>query len=191
MLRFSSDFEWWKLTSLTGAESDMHSFEFSTDMNHVWCGNGSKLRRISGLANAYTKEAADISFKPSSDDTLLLISNLPSANLVTISPKPSSQDTLLLASNMPANSDSLAIIRNVDLLDSLILFPNIPFLTDSLVWIDSIPGSNDSLVYLANIKKLKYDNRESTKWQTHKTTYLKKVIPGLGVASSRTKLMQK
>tara|TARA_B100001287_G_scaffold275587_1_gene283655 strand:+ start:24829 stop:27921 length:3093 start_codon:yes stop_codon:yes gene_type:complete len=74
MLRFSVNPEWWKLFNITGY--NMHSYEISTDMNYVWAGsyyNGS-LTRVSGLKNAYTKEAADIDEKPSSSDTLILIS---------------------------------------------------------------------------------------------------------------------
>jgi hypothetical protein len=74
MLRFSVSPEWWKLYDITGY--NMHSYEISTDMNYVWAGsyyNGT-LTRVSGLKNAYSIEAADITYKPSASDSLILIS---------------------------------------------------------------------------------------------------------------------
>ena len=74
MLRFTVIPEWWKLFDYSGY--GLHSFEISTDMNYAWSGhyNGT-LVRVSGLANAYSKEQADIDYKPQTTDTLLLISN--------------------------------------------------------------------------------------------------------------------
>ena len=44
-------------------------------MNYAWCGTGNgSLTRISGLANAYSLEEADIDYKPVASDTLIEIS---------------------------------------------------------------------------------------------------------------------
>ena len=93
MLRFSSNLVWWKLFDIS---SNMHSFEISADMNYAWCGSGSNLKRVSGLSNAYTYQAADLNYKPSSSDTLLLVSNLPQAsdNIFWIN-VPTSNDSLI------------------------------------------------------------------------------------------------
>ena len=70
ILRFSTTPEWWGLYPTNS--NSVNSFEISHDMNYAWCGtrNGS-LIRISGLANAYSKEAADINYKPVASDTLI------------------------------------------------------------------------------------------------------------------------
>ena len=74
MLRFSVIPQWWKLFNITG--SNMHSYEFSTDMNYLWAGSYSgTIKRVSGLANAYSIDAADIDKKPTSSDTLIKIAS--------------------------------------------------------------------------------------------------------------------
>jgi hypothetical protein len=72
MMRFTTVPEWWRIYNKT---SDIRSFEISHDMNYAWCGsrNGS-LVRITGLGNAYSKQEADIAYRPSSSDTLIEIS---------------------------------------------------------------------------------------------------------------------
>jgi hypothetical protein len=73
ILRFTTNPTWWKLFDITG--NNMHSYEISTDMNYAWCGSYSgNLQRVSGLANAYSLAAADIDLKPTSSDSLVLIS---------------------------------------------------------------------------------------------------------------------
>jgi hypothetical protein len=71
MMRYTTIPEWWRIYNKT---SDIRSFEISHDMNYAWCGsrNGS-LVRITGLGNAYSKQEADIAYRPSSSDTLIEI----------------------------------------------------------------------------------------------------------------------
>ena len=49
-------------------------------MNYAWCGNNGSLIRVSGLADAYSKQEADLAYRPSSSDTLIEIST---GNIVT------------------------------------------------------------------------------------------------------------
>ena len=72
MMRYTTVPEWWRIYNLSS--SSIRSFEISHDMNSAWCGsyNGS-LVRITGLGNAYSKQEADIAFRPSSSDTLIEI----------------------------------------------------------------------------------------------------------------------
>ena len=77
MMRFTTNPEWWRLFNYS---SSIKSFEISHDMNYAWCGNYGSLIRVSGLADAYTKQAADLAYRPSSSDTLIEIS---SGNIVT------------------------------------------------------------------------------------------------------------
>jgi len=73
ILRFTTTPEWWKLYNTNS--NSIHSFEISHDMNYAWCGTGNgSLSRISGLANAYSLEEADIDYKPVASDTLIEIS---------------------------------------------------------------------------------------------------------------------
>ena len=64
----SDDDPWWKLGSMAAG----HSYEFSKDGNVLWIGSsGGTLTRISGLDSAYTKFAADVSFRPVDGDTII------------------------------------------------------------------------------------------------------------------------
>ena len=71
MMRYTTVPEWWRIYNLS---SSIRSFEISHDMNYAWCGsyNGS-LVRITGLGNAYSKQEADIAYRPSATDTLIEI----------------------------------------------------------------------------------------------------------------------
>ena len=71
MMRYTTIPEWWRIYNLS---SSIRSFEISHDMNYAWCGsyNGS-LVRITGLGNAYSKQEADIDYRPSATDTLIEI----------------------------------------------------------------------------------------------------------------------
>jgi hypothetical protein len=151
MLRFSTNPEWWKLFEITG--NDLHSHEISTDMNYAWSGSyfNGKITRVSGLANAYTQQAADVNFKPSTSDTLLLLSSLPSSTdeLLLISPKINNSDTLLVIANIPNSSDSLIFIDDVPAsTDTLIELANIPNSSDSLLEIANLPQSSDEVVLI-------------------------------------------
>ena len=77
IMRFTKNPEWWRLFNYS---SSIKSFEISHDMNYAWCGNNGSLIRVSGLANAYSKQEADLAYRPSSSDTLIEIST---GNIVT------------------------------------------------------------------------------------------------------------
>lgn len=77
ILRFTKNPEWWRLFNYS---SSIKSFEISHDMNYAWCGNNGSLIRVSGLADAYSKQEADLAYRPSSSDTLIEIST---GNIVT------------------------------------------------------------------------------------------------------------
>ena len=71
MMRYNTVIEWWRIYNKT---SNIKSFEISHDMNYALCGsNNGNLVRITGLGNAYSKEEADIAYRPSSSDTLIEI----------------------------------------------------------------------------------------------------------------------
>ena len=71
MMRYTTVPEWWKIYNRSSAIS---SFEISHDMNYAWCGSqGGSLVRITGLGNAYSKQEADIAYRPSATDTLIEI----------------------------------------------------------------------------------------------------------------------
>ena len=78
MMRFTTNPEWWRLFNYS---SSIRSFEISHDMNYAWCGtyNGA-LTRVSGLGNAYSVQAADLAYRPSSTDSLIEIST---GNIIT------------------------------------------------------------------------------------------------------------
>jgi len=77
MMRFTTNPEWWRLFNYN---SSIKSFEISHNMDYAWCGNYGSLIRVSGLANAYSKQAADLAYRPSPSDTLIEIA---SGNIVT------------------------------------------------------------------------------------------------------------
>ena len=77
IMRFTKNPEWWRLFNYS---SSIKSFEISHDMNYAWCGNNGSLIRVSGLADAYSKQEADLAYRPSSSDTLIEIST---GNIVT------------------------------------------------------------------------------------------------------------
>ena len=77
MMRFTTNPEWWRLFNYT---SSIKSFEISHNMDYAWCGNYGSLIRVSGLANAYSKQAADLAYRPSPSDTLIEIAT---GNIVT------------------------------------------------------------------------------------------------------------
>jgi hypothetical protein len=77
MMRFTTNPEWWRLFNYN---SSIKSFEISHNMDYAWCGNYGSLIRVSGLANAYSKQAADLAYRPSPSDTLIEIAT---GNIVT------------------------------------------------------------------------------------------------------------
>ena len=77
MMRFTTNPEWWRLFNYN---SSIKSFEISHNMDYAWCGNFGSLIRVSGLANAYSKQAADLAYRPSPSDTLIEIAT---GNIVT------------------------------------------------------------------------------------------------------------
>ena len=77
MMRFTTNPEWWRLFNYN---SSIKSFEISHNMDYAWCGNYGSLIRVSGLANAYSKQAADLAYRPSTSDTLIEIAT---GNIVT------------------------------------------------------------------------------------------------------------
>jgi photosystem II stability/assembly factor-like uncharacterized protein len=83
MMRYTTVPEWWKIYNKpsTSTTNSIRSFEISHDMNYAWSGsyNGS-LVRITGLGNAYSKQEADISYRPLATDTLVEIAT---GNLIT------------------------------------------------------------------------------------------------------------
>ena len=74
IMRFTVIPEWWDLFYVNGSQNnDIHSFEFSTDMNYLWSGSyNGQLTRTSGLANTYDINEAHNMFKPQISDSLVL-----------------------------------------------------------------------------------------------------------------------
>ena len=106
MMRYTTVPEWWRIYNLS---SSIRSFEISHDMNYAWCGsyNGS-LVRITGLGNAYSKQEADIAYRPSSTDTLIEVAtgNIITGSLVN-------QINFALDGNLYSNQDGSEIAYKV------------------------------------------------------------------------------
>ena len=78
MMRFTTIPEWWRIYNYS---SSVRSFEISHDMNYAWSGSYSgSLVRITGLGNAYSKQEADLAYRPSATDTLIEIAT---GNIIT------------------------------------------------------------------------------------------------------------
>lgn len=82
ILKFAITPEWWEITTGTG-----QSYEFSKNGDVLWIGSpGGKLTRVMGLDSAYSAEAADISYRPTTGDTIknILTSALITSGFATI-----------------------------------------------------------------------------------------------------------
>ena len=72
----TTDFEWIAPTPNNYYSGTILNIKFSPDGDHMYVGtSGGRLYRVSGLADVYSPEEADISFRPANNDTIISVTS--------------------------------------------------------------------------------------------------------------------
>ncbi|MFQ5335814.1 MAG: T9SS type A sorting domain-containing protein, partial [Flavobacteriales bacterium] len=100
---FSSDPEWWSLYQ--GAAS-VNCLEFSADGNHLFIGDGSNVKRVSGLSYLYSKDSI------SAVTTVTSIANFTPLEVTGISVDPVNPENIVVTLGGFSSSDHVYLINN-------------------------------------------------------------------------------